>query len=858
MVANIFLQTAPTLSFRLVGLIVLAAAALAAGGGIFAAVPSALPSAKKADAASPQPTSPQAAADRFGDPLPAGALARLGTVRLRHDEVISCVIVAADGNSFMAADWDGVVRLWDTSTGRLIRQLKNRDGKIFCATLSPDGKTAATGNWDGSVRLWDTSTGDVTLALKPFSKEVNALTFTPDGKRLVGTSGSLGDDSNSIAMWNVSDGQQIWRNEETTGMVESLSVSPDGALIFCLEWSRLLTARDASSGKERYHASFGAADGSRPRIANSTAVKLFAVEGGHDSIHLLAQETGKVVRRIESPAGSPMAFTPDGKRLVRVVDEFFQVWDVESGRRLRRFSAAGGVPASLAFTPDGRTLIAGGTDHRVRLYDFVDGKERPIADGHDGPVSVGFAANGTVVTAGDATVRLWNPWKSEPVRTLTGGGGPINSLAVSPDGRFAVTANSSKRDTDHPAQLWDLTARRPSQTLEGIGQGRPKIAFSPDGRTVAATGDPIHVWNVADGKERKRWQGLGGSTTEIAFSPDGQTLAAGGDVQSVTLFDPATGKPVKVLTASGLPSGASATGLSFAPDGKTITACFCGREDAPPSQDDMVRAWDIATGREIGRRPTSSGAVSAMALSADGRLLALGFPSGVVTLFETLTNTEIATYSGHTRRVVSLAFAPDGLSLASGSADTTALLWDLTGGRRTTVHSVPTHLAQDQLAENWKSLGGETRLARQALWNLVAAGDGCVPFLEKMLRPKAALNAADVRRLLTDLDSDDFNRREAALSVLENHGEAVASQLKQAAEAAPSAEVRRRIVGLLENADGRQSSPGRLRRFRAVEALEQIGTRTARRLLADLATAESESELGAAARAAGARLASRE
>jgi len=200
-----------------------------------------------------------------------------------------------------------------------------------------------------------------------------------------------------------------------------------------------------------------------------------------------------------------------------------------------------------------------------------------------------------------------------------------------------------------------------------------------------------------------------------------------------------------------------------------------------------------------------------------------------------------------------LAFSPDGKSLVSGSADTTALVWDLTGLAENGEFRTG-RLSPSELQVLWEELAASpSSRATKALWKLVASPDDCVPFLRRKLRIVAPVDSRTIDERIGDLADDRFPVRKRSMDELEKIGEAAEPALRRALENRPGPEMRQRVeqlLGYLKPA----ATPERLRLVRAVEVLERIATPAAVELISDLSKGVPEALLTQEAKAAMARL----
>jgi WD40 repeat protein len=404
----------------------------------------------------------------------------------------------------------------------------------------------------------------------------------------------------------------------------------------------------------------------------------------------LQHNPGQVAPPLEGDAGvATVAFSPDGRTLATAGDDNkVTLWDRQRREPLEpQLTGHEGEVISLAFSPDGRTIVTGSGDSTVRLWD-VQGR-RPLGPpltGHAQRVqAVAFSPNGRTVASGaqDATVRLWDvEGRRQLGPPLQGHTDVVRSVAFSPDGR---TLASGSRD--QTVRLWDVRRRQPLEPpLTDHTDRVQAVAFSPDGRTLVSGGDDLTVrlWDVQG--RRPLGPPLTGhdeAVTSLAFSPDGRTIASGSDDRSVILWDarrrqrlgqPFTGHYDAVI------------GVAFSPDSRTI---------ASASDDRRVILWDAQQLNRLGQPLAGhEEPVMGVAFSPDGRTLASGGEDGTVRLWDAQQRRPLGQpLAGHEEPVTSVAFSPDGRVLASAGEDGTVRLWDVEGrqplGEPLTGHEEP-------------------------------------------------------------------------------------------------------------------------------------------------------------------------
>ncbi|MGH7224443.1 MAG: WD40 repeat domain-containing protein, partial [Gemmataceae bacterium] len=366
------------------------------------------------------------------------------------------------------------------------------------------------------------------------------------------------------------------------------------------------------------------------------------------------------------------------------------------------------------------------------------------------------------------------------------------------------------------------------------------------GKTLVTAEDEsiLTVWDTSTGKQRcqmkaKDEKDAGMRIDSLVISADGRRLAVAiGDhrIAHVRLWDLATrrGRLLRqqphVLRSP-----------LFSADGKVLVV----RQD-PDVKDDpppFVRLWEVESGLPRRLELKGSGAVNVFALSADGEILATG-EGRRIRLWDLLTEKEIGHFDGHRGAIKMLAFSADCRALLSGSADTTALIWDIKDLISKTKRLL-TDLKRQQFDALWSNLaGGDALCAGDSLRHLIL-GRQTVALLKERLHPVAVPEKQRISRLLIELDSDEFTVRERATHELQKFGESAVPSLRKSLADHPSLEARRRIEDILARQPGVD-----LRKLRAIEVLEHIGSDEARQLLRTLAKGVPEARLTQEAKAA--------
>jgi len=374
------------------------------------------------------------------------------------------------------------------------------------------------------------------------------------------------------------------------------------------------------------------------------------------------------VQKGHSGPVSAIGFSPDGKYLVSgSSDKNIKLWEVETGREIRTFTAPDMVDF-VAVSPDGKSLLSLESKGGVKLWDVTTGKE---------------------------------------IRTLRKGGKPLIAVAAafSPDGATlaAVGAQDGKSGKDFTfrnIQLLDMKTGREMMNFKGHTSGIHAIAFSPDGKYLASGSatlkrdkakkdNTVRLWDVKSGKEIHRLAGHTEGVTRVVFSPDGRHVASIGEDRKIFFWDVNTGTVAKEL--SGFPASDLKTrgAIAFSPDGRRFVAV----SSFPP----VMRLWNIATGQvEASMTDDRNIDDAAVSYSPDGRLIAVP-AKDKISLWDADSHRKIRTLGGDVKGINLAFFSADGEQIKiAGNEEMT--VFDSRQGRFTGRRSIET-------LDNWWTKG---------------------------------------------------------------------------------------------------------------------------------------------------------
>jgi WD40 repeat protein len=407
-----------------------------------------------------------------------------------------------------------------------------------------------------------------------------------------------------------------------------------------------------------------------------------------------------------------VAFSSDGRYLATgSADQTIRIWDAVSGQAIHTLHGHEHDVTGVTFSPDGRFLASSSKDATVRVWNLKTGEQKCSHQNYAGGVAcVAFSHDGQRLAAAnwDNTVTIWWAHHHKPNHILTGHKDHATCAAFSPDKQRLATAG-----LDRTVKVWDIHSGDPILTLRGHDEGVLALAFSSDGQQLTSVSHDgvIKRWDVmGTGQEPRVLPSQATELAGLAYSSDGQWLACAGPNRRVIVWNTRTWQEFRNLGEH----PAVVYALALGPGGSHL-ATTCGDDDQA-----AIWLWDVAAEKTIRILKGHTERVASVAFSPDGRQLASASGDRTVKLWDVTTGLELHTLRGHTARVFQVAFSSDGQRVASAGEDGTVRVWDVTAAVAVLTlrsHAGPIRSVAYSRDGRQLASAGEDRLVR--IWDAV-------------------------------------------------------------------------------------------------------------------------------------------
>jgi WD40 repeat protein len=663
------------------------------------------------------------------------------------NESVSVVAFSPDGLTLLSSS-EGSVRLWDVVTGETLRALGSQSDPVKMVTnvaFAPDGRSVLTNRGcndsfffrrdaqhDEGLSLWGTATGELLQVFGDDMFWVADVAIAPDSQTVLAAyciegeycgnwqSCSLGE----IVLWDVETGKELQSFEVPAEMVKSVAFAPDGQDILVaggteLDGEYLWAVWQGTTQTGTMKQVFSAQD---PRVQDIDILPggQSVLMSSDDSAPTLWDiKTGEIVQVFES-VRDPMAYDQDSGEMISTCQHGICIWDVETGEIRQTFEyPTWWYVRGIEFVSDGQSLLSSvrlgswqsslllwdiNTGEIVRNFDQVWGPWSLSEDGERifstcrSGVCIWDVETGTVLETRDVG-RAWdNSNRSVSVSS------PAQTMALSLDGQIAVSACR-----DGLMRVWNVQTGQVLHAFKAPVDTVMSVALSPDNKIVVVGGRDkkpddsrvgnLRFWDVETGETLQVIEGHTDWVTGVAYAPDGQTILSGSSYGILRMWDVTTGEALKVFESpcQAADGYCGVSGAAFSPDGHTVLAGYCIDGywgDWWSCSRSAIGLWDVETGESL-RIMEVPDDVTSVAFAPDGQAVLSGSKDGILRLWDVATGRMLRVFEDAGRGVRSVAFTPDGRTVLSGydSWDNTVRVWDVATGEML------------QVLESWKILG---------------------------------------------------------------------------------------------------------------------------------------------------------
>ncbi len=655
-----------------------------------------------------------------------------------HTNGVDIIRFSPDGNIIATESPDKGIHMWNTNTRNHIRTLSDNKLRLYDPVFSPNGKIITVKYVENftNFRFYDVKTGKHINTISQPAIHFYKRRFSPDSKTLATWQYNhikLWDVTTAKQLKTINNPAE----SQHDGKIEDVQFSPNGRTLSVLcsrypsvgtvyfrninseEWNQLKRSRQNTNDKG-YSSMFFSPDGNTLATIHKSDIR----------VDLWDANTGKYISRlfgIHSSKISTLCFSDNGRIIATGgQDGTIHLWAAKQGMHLIPLSGHKSQINNIVISPDGMTILSKSTDNTVHLWNAITGQLLNTLDGYidsiydltitpEGDTILSWSSDETLRLYDTNTGKLHKQHKLNEHHKLNGIEGDVRTLYFSPNGNTFIT-----QSTQMNVYLWDIdTGELINRLLERRNYIK-QVHISPNGKTIAGRGNDgtILIWDANTGQLLNTITDIKGELFQVNYSTDGSIIVSSSSENTTQLWNPNTGQLIRTITGI----KGTIVGAYFSKNANTIVTRIYEESDY-----DGAFMWDGFTGQHI-RDLSYSGAISLVNSSPDGKIVTIadGHSSDVI-LFDIFNRQQLKTFAGHvglescgggaisdvrfshnrtkmatassidattiiwnpktgerlktltghTNVINSIAFTPDGKTLATGSSDGTILLWEV-------------------------------------------------------------------------------------------------------------------------------------------------------------------------------------
>lgn len=601
-----------------------------------------------------------------------------------HSRPVSVLAISPDGTLVATGSYDCSIKIWNTKTGKEIRDFTENTGKINSLQFHQDGKKLLSTSTDNLIVEYDIISGKALNKIKAEEDYLNRACYSPDGKKILSMS-----HGNIISLWSTETGKLINTFKKGyNGIISPQWFTPDGSMLMTSANYKEAKLTDVNSGNVIKTIPFDKAcsfavspDGRKIAIgSNKLFAKVFDLETGkelfehiidgqtcdgcktlvsysHNGKYLLTgsrktglvlwdANTGKRIRyfKLEDDHLGEMMFSATDKYIISVYEKTSQVWEVATGKQVMLIQNED-VPCVPVFSSDDKNILTSNINNTAILKRISDGRTIETYKGFRNKAS----DDGMIFKQGNNI--LTNVVRSINLKP---------AMDLSPDGRYLA-----KGKIDSSVVILDLKTGKKQRILQGHRKVVLAVCFSHNGKLLATAGgdSKIIIWDVETGKMKNEFRVHSDLVFDLQFSADDKYILSGSWDTFLCVSDIETGELVKCIRFD----EAAPYRVAYTPNDLYYLTSDLGKN---------VKLWEADTRKEFRQIIGHSDLVTDLKFSQDGKQIITASLDGTVKIWDLLTGMLLNKFTGHTSGVLSLAIDPNNKFYASGSNDHTIRIWD--------------------------------------------------------------------------------------------------------------------------------------------------------------------------------------
>jgi WD40 repeat protein len=603
--------------------------------------------------------------------------------------------------------WFRLINYSPFVTGRSFQTLVGHVKGVSSIAVTPDDQLIVTGSSDNTLKVWELGTGTCRTTLIGHTQEVTTVTITQDGRYVLS-----GSEDKTIRVWDLLTGEcsKIFRGHKWA--ITSVKMIPHdrdfiSAALGSHWWNNLERPRgeikiwsldDKQSRRTvKWHAPSAQTIAVTPDGSQAIVGSLYSY-----TIRVLDIATGKWIRRLEGHTEwvLSVAITPDGKSVVSGSrDGTAKIWELATGqcrytlecqhspRGYRNFVHA------VAVTPDGTRVLTGDDAHNLMIWDMQTGKHLQTLKGHtDSISSIAVTHDGRKAISsskpydGPGEVKIWNISKEERSGVQTAHDDRIGIIRLAPSISRVVTGSFSNSAWERVVKVWSADTGEFLFRLDN--QDLIDTIVMPPNRHMVVTlsgSHTVRVWDMLSGECLQSLRGKTDDFDKVVVMPNGRrVITMGTFIQSpIKIWDIITGECQAILPGHPRIHTVTADGqLGLASGPSAVTAD--GQPVLANGQDFTIEVWDLNKGKCLGSLAGHRGVAKVLTISPDDRVVitAGGYDDKTLKIWNLHTRECLYTLEGHGAPVVQAKIMPDGRKLITrtGGSDGVVSFWDIGNG----------------------------------------------------------------------------------------------------------------------------------------------------------------------------------